>query len=105
MTLQPAPASPAGAGCEVCGGACQGFPDITPRVDYPFLPGGLEALMSSKTSSERLFDSSGALVVPEGGVIPAGVDLFTETGRPAQAAKPAADVSAKRAPARETRAG
>lgn len=67
--------------------------------------------MSDKTSDERLFDSNGQLAVPEGGVVPEGVDLFTHDGKPygkaAKATEPkaakAAEASTKRAPAREKR--
>lgn len=101
----------AGVACPVCGGGCVGFPDVVHRADYPFLPGGVEAPMSDKTSDERLFDSNGQLAVPEGGVVPEGVDLFTHDGKPygkaTTAAQPkaakAAEESAKRAPKREKR--
>lgn len=103
MSVQPAPAVPAGAGCPICGGACQAFPDTPHQADYPFLPGGQPVTTSDKTASERLFDSTGTLVVGPGAPIPAGVKLFTEDGSP-HGAKPAASkTAAKGTPVRETR--
>jgi hypothetical protein len=53
--------------CEVCGGACVGYPVRAHPASYAFLEGGYELMAKVKvTTTERYFDKDGNLVYGEG---------------------------------------